>query len=75
MFPMPIIVANFGNDDNRCQRPNPAPGACYTGSATDTNLEKLTDRNYTRRRSRIVDQRVEWLDAEGYTATSKGVRL
>lgn len=71
MFPMPIIVANLDPVDNRCQRPNPAPGACYSGSATDPNLEALVDRSYTRRRSRLLDLHLIWRDLEGFT--SKGV--
>ena len=66
------ILANLGEFDNhliRCQRLDTASSNCYSGSVTDTNLEKLADRDWTRRRSRIVDQRVQYLDSEGYTSS------
>jgi len=43
-------------------------------SITDPIVETVLDHPYTRRRSRLVDRRVEWLDSEGYTSCKcKGV--
>jgi len=41
---------------------NPPPH--YAGAITDQNLEKLTDRRWSRHRSRLVDLHVVYSDAE-----------
>jgi len=72
---MSIILPDFGDGDNCCQRLKQALDPCYSGSVTDPSLEKLCDRSYTRRRSRLVDCHLIWLDAEGLTSCKcKGVR-
>jgi hypothetical protein len=39
----------------------------YTGAATDPQVEGLTHRGYTRRRSRLVDRWLQYADCEGFT--------
>jgi|GEM_PF-4461661 len=53
--------------------------SCYSGdhnlSITDPKIEDNLDHPYTLPASRLVDRRVVWLDAEGYTSSKcKGVK-
>ncbi|XGB43214.1 MAG: hypothetical protein LVS60_05410 [Nodosilinea sp. LVE1205-7] len=66
------IVADNSDTDNYCQRLDRLSPACYSGSVTDPTLEKLIDRAFTVKRSRLVDCHLIWLDAEGFTS-GKGV--
>ncbi|MFM7529794.1 MAG: hypothetical protein ACKO63_15145 [Nodosilinea sp.] len=72
---MKIILADNDNSGNCCQRLNRLSPACYSGAVTDQKLEKLIDRGFTVKRSRLVDCHLIWLDAEGLTSCKcKGVR-
>jgi len=70
---MSIILPDFDNSGNCCQRLDTSLSACYSGAVTDQKLEKLIDRGFTVKRSRLVDCHLIWLDAEGFTS-GKGVR-
>jgi len=53
---------------------NPSPCQRYTYSGPpDPGLEKLVDRPYNLRRSRLVDRWLEYSDLEGFTTAAKGV--
>lgn len=60
--------------------PNATPPAIgihpahYSGPATDPQIEALTRRAYTRRRSRLVDRWIQYADAEGFTGCGREVQ-
>jgi|688.fasta_scaffold168104_4 hypothetical protein len=44
-------------------------------SVTDPKIENVLDRPYNLPASRLIDRRVVWLDAEGFTSSNcKGVK-
>jgi hypothetical protein len=44
-------------------------------SVTDPKIENVLDRPYNLPDSRLIDRRVVWLDAEGFTSSNcKGVK-
>jgi hypothetical protein len=58
------------------QNLNPPPDNRYGYSGPpDPGLEKLVDRSYNLRRSRLVDYWLTYADLEGFTTAGKGVKL
>jgi hypothetical protein len=58
------------------ESPNPSPRERYVYSGPpDPGLEKLVDRPYNLRRSRLVDRWLEYSDLEGFTTAAKGGEL
>jgi hypothetical protein len=55
---------------------NPSSDNRYAYSGPpDPGLEKLVDRAYNLRRSRLVDRWLDYSDLEGFTSAGKGVEL
>lgn len=65
---------NILTSDGETVKPSRSERYAYSGSP-DPGLERLVDRRYSLRRSRLVDCWLQYADAEGFTQCDRVVAL